>query len=115
MAASSNSGVASAKEELSANELLRGCESVLLLAEGKTLDAVEMAKASEASAYVDGYIDALLMMHKVRGEDPPHGLLQERSLLEHIRAIAGFIRENPEIRRDASARVAILLSVQRKP
>lgn len=107
-------GAASAKDELSANELLRGCEAVLLLAEGRTLDAEEMAKASMASAYLDGYIDAVLMIHRVRREDPPQGLREERPLLDHIRAIASFIRENPEIRRDASARVAVLLSVQRE-
>ncbi|HEX2099036.1 MAG TPA: hypothetical protein VHF69_00145 [Candidatus Synoicihabitans sp.] len=105
----------SAKEELGANDLLHGCEGVLLLADGKKLDAEEMVRASRASAYVDGYIDAVLMVHRVRREDPPEALRQDRPLLDHIRDIATFIRENPEIRREASARVAILLSLQRKP
>jgi hypothetical protein len=106
-------GSASAKDELSANDLLRGCEAVLLLAEGKTIDAEEMARAGGASAYVDGYIDAILLLHRVRQEEPPPGLRKDRLLLDYIHSIASFIRENPELRRDASARVAMLLALQR--
>ena len=98
---------------LTAERLMKGCENVILLAEKKKLDAPEMALASQATHYIDGYIDAIAM---IQGINPLHPLIHLPAggpkLSTYIREVAAFIRANPELRKEGSARVAVMLALK---
>lgn len=97
-----------------AEDLLKGCEFALLLAQGKKLNAKEIALAAGATSYLDGYVDAIAMSQRLHPELklihlPPDG----PKLGAYMREIAGLIRGNPELRRGGTARVAAMLALKK--
>ena len=96
------------QKPLTAERLMKGCENVILLAEEKKLDAPEMALAAEASSYMDGYIDAIAMSQAIHPQNKLIHLPKEGpKLLVYVREVADFIRNHPDLRKDATARVAV--------
>jgi len=98
---------------MTAEQLLDGCDAVIALSEGKKLDPERMVSASAASSYLDGYVDAVAMMQAANPLFRPVDLPKDGpELLAYVREVARFIRSNPKIREDASARVAVLLALK---
>ncbi|TAE73809.1 MAG: hypothetical protein EAZ84_12205 [Verrucomicrobia bacterium] len=100
------------QKPLTAEALLKGCEYTLLMAEGKKLSAEEMALSARATSYVDGYIDAIAMAQGINPNFQFTDVKQERKLATYIREIAEFIRKTPQVREQATARVALMLALK---
>jgi hypothetical protein len=100
------------QKPLTAEALLKGFEYTLLLAEGKKLSAEEMALSARAISYVDGYIDAIAVAQGINPNFQFADVKQERKLATYIREIAEFIRKTPQVRKEATARVAVMLALK---
>lgn len=100
------------QKPLTAEALLKGCEYTLLLAEGKKLSAEEMALSAQATSYVDGYIDSIAMAQDINPNFQFIDLKKDSKLATYIREIAEFIRKTPQVRKEATARVAVMLALK---
>ena len=108
VALSASSLFAEDQKDMSADELLNGCELALKGAGGSILTDADSLRATRTIAYVDGYIGAIKMIQEIMPKSTFMDFTRQPSKKVIYNRIVEVIHAHPKARAEGTARMVIM-------